>query len=186
MSLVIKIADVKLATAVLVFAEALRLNLDKGQNGEPSVYERGTGEWISIGTSKKYDVAGNKDTATYGDYLRKKGITNIITLTIDNFPQAIQAVSEIAVNKYGRKVPAFCTVPSHSTAPAPKPVAAKPVFPAILIAFAKAELVRRKISAKSLYVYLNAKGVAEGTTGLAKAAALAKDGKYYTAAEVLA
>ena len=70
--------------ACLDFAKAIGLSVDSDN------YERPAGEAISISTSKKFDIAGNKD-ATF--YTRKYNITP--TVLDDNITSFISDVVEI-------------------------------------------------------------------------------------------
>jgi len=63
------IDNVDLSSACLNFADCLGLNVDQDN------FSRFSGEAISIGTSKKYAVAGNEDPSFY---IRKHGITPVL------------------------------------------------------------------------------------------------------------
>jgi len=84
------IGDVKLSAACLMFADTLGLTLDQDN------LNRGAGEVISIGTSKKYKVAGNADPSFYS---RKHGITPVLldkTTALD-FIQTVLDLATIEV-----------------------------------------------------------------------------------------
>jgi hypothetical protein len=84
------IGDKALLRACLGFADILGLSVDHDN------LSRNTGEAISIGTSKKYKVAGNADPSFYS---RKHGITPVLldkTTALD-FIQSVLDLVTIAV-----------------------------------------------------------------------------------------
>lgn len=105
------IGNTDLANACLNFAEGVGLSSDQDN------YDRGIGEAISIGTSKKYTVAGNADPSFY---TRKHGITPVLldkttaldfiqsvldlvvieTPTLETEEEVVAEVDEITLTKY--------------------------------------------------------------------------------------
>jgi len=76
------IKNKNLSNAVCMFAEKLGLSVDSDN------FERKSGEAISIGTSKKYVVAGNSKPSFYED----KYDLNVEELTTDNVLDCIEAI----------------------------------------------------------------------------------------------
>lgn len=76
------IGNAGLALACLTFTESLGITVDKDN------YDRNEGETISLGTSKKYTVAGNADPSFYS---RKHGITPVVLdkTTVLDFIQSV-------------------------------------------------------------------------------------------------
>lgn len=91
--LVLVIKDVVLNTALMSLSEGLGLSVDQCN------YERSIGEAVSIGTSKKYIVAGNSEPSYYKSSKTKFDV-NIIDLDLKGFMVASKMLLEKAGYSY--------------------------------------------------------------------------------------